>query len=71
MKICNKCDKEKPMDQFNADARRKDSKRSSCRECDAVQKKEIRQNNIVEYRRKNAEANRRYRKRLKDDLGSP
>jgi len=74
MKNCSKCDELKSLDEFNADSRRKDGKRASCKQCDAAQKKDIRERNLAEYRRRNAENNRRYRKRLKDkekglDLG--
>ena len=62
-KTCSKCGEEKPYDQFNADSRRKDGKRASCKTCDAEQKKKIRQANLDEYRRRNAENNRNYRAR--------
>ena len=52
-KTCSKCDEEKPYDQFNADSRRKDGKRASCKTCDALQKKRIRSANLEEYRRRN------------------
>lgn len=68
MKICSKCDEEKSLDQFNADSRRKDGKRASCKTCDATQKKAIRDRNLAEYRQRNAEANRKYRKRIKEDV---
>lgn len=67
MKTCSKCDEVKPLDQFNADSRRKDGKRASCKQCDADQKKQIRQRNLDEYRRKNALNNRKYRRRLKEE----
>ena len=62
-KICSKCEEEKPYSEYNADSRRKDGKRASCKECDAAQKKKIRQANLEEYRRRNAENNRNYRAR--------
>lgn len=62
-KTCSKCDTEKTLDQFNADSRRKDGKRASCKECDAAQKKQIRENNLELYRQRNAENNRNYRAR--------
>lgn len=62
-KICSKCEEEKPLCEYNADSRRKDGKRASCKLCDAVQKKRIRHSNIDEYRRRNAENNRNYRAR--------
>lgn len=68
MKICSKCDEEKPLDDFNADSRRKDGKRASCRECDAAQKRAIRQRNLEQYRERNAENNRRYRQRIKEEV---
>lgn len=67
MKTCSKCDEVKPLDQFNADSRRKDGKRASCKQCDASQKKQIRQRNLKEYRRKNVLNNRKYRRRLKEE----
>lgn len=65
-KTCSKCEVEKTFDQFNADSRRKDGKRASCKACDAEQKKRIRESNLDEYRRKNAENNRNYRARMRD-----
>ena len=62
-KDCSKCGEEKPYGEFNADSRRKDGKRASCKTCDAAQKKRIRGSNIEEYRRRNAENNRNYRAR--------
>ncbi len=62
-KTCSKCDVNKPYDQFNADSRRKDGKRASCKECDAAQKKRIRESNLELYRQRNAENNRNYRAR--------
>ncbi len=62
-KTCSKCDEEKLFEDFNADNRRKDGKRASCKTCDAAQKKHIRSSNIDEYRRRNAENNRNYRSR--------
>ena len=64
-KECSKCSIEKPYDEFNADNRRKDGKRASCKICDAEQKKRIRTSNIEKYRRNNAENNRNYRARMK------
>lgn len=64
-KTCSKCGEEKPYDQFNADSRRKDGKRASCKTCDALQKKRIREDNLDDYRRRNAENNRNYRARMK------
>lgn len=68
VKVCSKCELEKSFGEFNADRRRKDGKRASCKECDAAHKKRIRDDNIEEYRRKNREANRvfRARQRVKD-----
>ena len=63
VKVCSKCNTEKSYSEFNADSRRKDGKRASCKSCDAEQKKKIRQKNLEEYRRKNAENNRNYRAR--------
>jgi len=60
-KSCSKCFEEKSYCEFNADSRRKDGKRASCKICDAAQKKQIRTDNLVEYRRKNAENNRNHR----------
>ena len=62
-KTCSKCSEEKLFEDFNADNRRKDGKRASCKTCDAAQKKHIRSSNIDEYRRRNAENNRNYRSR--------
>lgn len=62
-KACSKCDEEKSLDQFNADSRRKDGKRASCKTCDAEQKRHIRHSNLESYRRRNAENNRNYRAR--------
>lgn len=64
-KICSKCDEEKSFDEFNADSRRKDGKRASCKICDAEQKKRIRYNDLESYRLRNAENNRNYRARMK------
>jgi hypothetical protein len=64
-KPCSKCGEEKFYDQFNADSRRKDGKRASCKTCDAAQKKQIRTSNLDEYRSRNAENNRNYRARVK------
>jgi hypothetical protein len=64
-KVCSKCDEEQPFSNFNADSRRKDGKRASCKICDAELKKKIRESNIDTYRRKNAENNRKYRASLK------
>jgi hypothetical protein len=64
-KTCSKCKEEKFLDQFNADSRRKDGKRASCKTCDAAQKKRIRSRDLDEYRRRNAENNRNYRARMK------
>lgn len=41
-KICTKCGKEKPLDEFNADKRGKYGHKSICRECEKVQKSEYR-----------------------------
>ena len=65
IKVCSKCELEKDMSEFNADKRRKDGKRASCRDCDATHKKRIRDGNINEYRRRNREANRAFRARQK------
>jgi hypothetical protein len=62
-KLCSKCEEEKPFCEFNADSRRKDGKRASCKACDAEQKRRIRGANLEEYRRRNAENNRNYRAR--------
>lgn len=62
-KSCSKCEEEKPFSEFNADNRRKDGKRASCRTCDAIQKRQIRTSNLEDYRRRNAENNRNYRAR--------
>lgn len=62
-KTCSKCEEEKSLDQFNADSRRKDGKRASCKTCDAEQKRLIRHSNLDAYRRRNAENNRNYRAR--------
>ena len=60
-KSCSKCEEEKTLCEFNADSRRRDGKRASCKECDAAQKRRIRGDNLEEYRRRNAENNRNYR----------
>lgn len=65
-KNCSKCKMELEITEFNADSRRKDGKRASCRACDADHKKGVRDANLDEYRKKNREANRIYRKRLKN-----
>ena len=65
-KICSKCGENKPYSEFNSDSRRKDNKRASCKTCDASQKKQIRDDNLTLYRRRNAENNRNYRVRVKD-----
>lgn len=65
VKTCTKCEEELPLDEFNADKRRKDGKRASCRKCDAKQKKNIRDSNLEEYRKRNREANRALRERKK------
>lgn len=62
-KVCSKCEEEKTLCEFNADSRRKDGKRASCKTCDAEQKRRIRGANLEEYRRRNAENNRNYRAR--------
>lgn len=64
-KTCSKCSQEKPYSEFNADSRRKDGKRASCKTCDAAQKKQIRNDNLELYRRRNAENNRAWRIRVK------
>ncbi len=64
-KVCSKCDVEKLLLEFNADSRRKDGKRASCKSCDSTLKKRIREANIDQYRRRNAENNRKYRASLK------
>jgi len=64
-KTCSKCEVEKPLSSFNADSRRKDGKRASCKDCDSAQKKRIREANINLYRQRNAENNRKYRAGLK------
>ena len=64
-KDCSKCEQFKSFTEFNADSRRKDGKRASCKDCDSAQKKLIRDNNLAEYRRRNAENNKNYRARLK------
>ena len=66
VKTCSKCELELPYGRFNADSRRKDGKRASCKDCDAAQKKRIRENNLEDYRRRNAINNRNYRARKKD-----
>jgi hypothetical protein len=33
VKTCSKCDREGPLEDFNADPRRRDGKRAECREC--------------------------------------
>jgi hypothetical protein len=65
VKICTKCEKELPLSHYNADSRRKDGKRASCKDCDAQQKKAIREANLDKYRRMNAERNRELRERRK------
>jgi len=67
VKTCTKCELELPFSSFNADSRRKDGKRASCKECDSAQKKQIRDNNLQEYRRRNAINNRNYRARKQDE----
>ena len=64
-KVCSKCEIEKSFSDFNADSRRKDGKRASCRDCDSIIKRRIREANLEEYRRRNAENNRKYRATLK------
>ena len=64
-KVCSKCDVDKLFSEFNADSRRKDGKRASCKGCDSILKKSIREANIDQYRRRNAENNRKYRASLK------
>lgn len=66
MKTCTKCGIPQPDEDFNSDNRRKDGKRASCRACDSLQKKQIREDNLDEYRRRNAENNRKYRQKLYD-----
>tara|TARA_R100001244_G_scaffold25113_2_gene25351 strand:+ start:18518 stop:18757 length:240 start_codon:yes stop_codon:yes gene_type:complete len=68
VKTCTKCEEELPMEEFNADKRRKDGKRASCKACDAIQKKKIRENNLEEYRQRNRDANRAYRERQKKEV---
>ena len=67
VKTCTKCDEELLFEEFNADSRRKDGKRASCRSCDAKQKKKIRDDNLDEYRKRNREANRALRDRKKQE----
>lgn len=67
VKDCSKCGLELPYSRFNADSRRKDGKRASCKDCDAILKKRIRENDIDNYRRRNAINNRNWRARKKDD----
>ena len=64
-KTCSKCKILKPYSEFNADSRRKDGKRASCKECDAKKKKQIREANIEKYRKRNVINNKRYRDRLR------
>ena len=66
VKICSKCNVELPYSKFNADSRRKDGKRASCKNCDSILKKSIRENNTEIYKRRNAINNRNYRARKKD-----
>lgn len=69
-KICTKCNQEKDVDKFNADSRRADGKRASCKECDAEIKKQIRNANLTEYRARNRENNKRFRDRQRGTNGS-
>jgi len=62
-KTCSKCEEDKPYSEYNADSRRKDGKRASCKQCDSAQKKAIRDANIDKYREANREANRAYQER--------
>lgn len=64
-KICSKCKIEKLLVEFNADSRCRDGKRASCKVCDSILKKQIRERNIDKYRSKNAENNRKYYHRRK------
>ncbi len=66
-KVCSKCTLEKSLDDFNADSRRGDGKRASCKLCDSEKKKQIRNNNLEVYRERNRENNRQYRERKRLD----
>lgn len=68
VKTCTKCEAELPMEEFNADKRRKDGKRASCKQCDAIQKKKIREDNLDDYRQRNRDANRAYRERQRKEV---
>ena len=55
MKICSKCNTEKPTDQFNRDKTKKDGLQSYCRECGNLRKRKWRADNpdyVREYYRK-------------------
>lgn len=45
MKRCSKCGNTKPLDQFYADGRARDGKRSACKECHALSVLQWRRNN--------------------------
>lgn len=63
-KICTRCYCEKSVEEgYVADSRRKDGKRSTCKECDSEIKKKIRSSEV--YRKKNAEAQKLYRQKQK------
>jgi hypothetical protein len=59
----------KPYGDFNADSRRLDGKRASCKECDSKVKKQIRDNNIALYRARNAANNKKYRDKKREGSG--
>lgn len=62
MKLCTKCNKEKPLTEFNRDRSRKDGYRSSCRSC-SKQSKEYQQKYYLKNKNEILEKTKEYRKK--------
>lgn len=69
-KVCSKCNLSKRFDQFNADGRRGDGKRASCKDCDSKLKKSIRDANLQLYRSRNRANNKKLRDKRREGSGS-
>lgn len=62
IKICTKCQEEKPLDQFNKDKTKKDGLRPICKICTGKQQKQYAQKNkakIAEYQKEYAKKNQK------------
>lgn len=65
-KICSRCNIKMDYANFNADSRLKNGLRSACKDCDAIMKKKIRDNNITKYRAANRLNNKLYREKKRN-----